>query len=453
MPGRCLASAIRRSLAVGILCCLMLGAAAAAAAASAPRAALLRAQARVHALAAQTPTRSTGLAAADANRYLALATFPELWINPREADAPAYGTRVFTDSAAALRDLEILSRASVPGASAASRLIVGAARGLAAGMITQAHGGNQNELAAARRALADGGRDASRGRLDAAMRSYTRAWKGAYAALTGVIVGEATSVPAAALAAAAENALGSRQIGLVGPMTTSGQPPLSAGGKPEVFFAGAEGCPFCGVERWGMIVALAQFGSFSNLHLMQSVPTEPPADRTFTFFGSSYQSPYISFVPVEVLSNVRHGFGFEHLQPLTPSERALLGQFDPPAQTPFIDVAGRFINIDSTVQPTLIAGRSWNQIAGSLTNPSAIPAQAVGGEAEVLTAELCEATGGKPQSVCSSPVVKQYEAALPLLDGKGGGCPTPGTASDAASAGNRSRQRADPVAGAAHCAV
>jgi hypothetical protein len=235
-------------------------------------------------------------------------------------------------------------------------------------------------------------------------------------------------------------------------MITSGQPPLTAGGKPEVFFAGAEGCPFCGVERWGMIVALAQFGSFSNLHLMQSVPTEPPADRTFTFYGSSYQSPYISFVPVEVLSNARHGFGFEHLQPLTPSERGLLDRFDPPAQTPFIDVANRFISVDSTVQPPLIAGLSWNQIARSLTNPSTTSAQAVGGEAEVLTAELCEATGGKPQSVCSSPVVKQYEAALPLLDGKGGGCPTSARDSGAPSIGHTSRHRANPVASAArHC--
>ena len=37
----------------------------------------------------------------------------------------------------------------------------------------------------------------------------------------------------------------------------------------------------------------------------------------------------------------------------------------------------------------------------------------------MLTAEVCEATGGNPQSVCSSAVVQQYEAALPTLHGKG----------------------------------
>ena len=40
-----------------------------------------------------------------------------------------------------------------------------------------------------------------------------------------------------------------------------------------------------------------------------------------------------------------------------------------------------------------------------------------------MTAEVCETTNGKPAAVCSSPVVAQYEAALPLLNGHGGGCP------------------------------
>jgi hypothetical protein len=58
-------------------------------------------------------------------------------------------------------------------------------------------------------------------------------------------------------------------------------------------------------------------------------------------------------------------------------------------------------------------------------------AQAIDGEAEVMTAEVCEATNGNPRTVCSSPVVQQYEAALPFLNGRGGGCP--GAAVDAAA--------------------
>ena len=146
---------------------------------------------------------------------------------------------------------------------------------------------------------------------------------------------------------------------------------------------------------------------------------------TFTFFGSSYHSPYISFVPVEVWSNVPKPPGLAPLQTLTHSEALLVHRFDPPVETPFIDVANRFITDSSTVTPELIAHKSWTQLAGALTDPSNVSTQAIAGEAEVLTAEVCEATGGNPASVCSSTVVQQYEAALPTLTGKGGSCPAP----------------------------
>jgi hypothetical protein len=419
-------STFRRSLSIGIFCGLLFGPVAAARPTLSPRAALIQAQRRANVLGKQASTSSVRRAAAGAARELGLATDPELWINAGEVDAPSYGTTVFLNSASALRDMQRLVGAS----DAAIGLIVGADRALAEGAIAEARGGSPQLLAAARHALAAGRHEAAKGRFGAAVRSYTTAWERAFAALTRLVASQATSVPSAALAAAAEEALGSKKIGLAGPMIMQGQPPLTGGGKPELFFVGSEGCPFCGVQRWGMIVALSQFGSFSNLHLMQSDPTERPADRTFTFFGSSYRSPYISFVPVEVWSNVRHGFGFARLQRPTASENALLGRFDPPGLVPFIDVANRFINLDSTVLPPLIGGMSWTQITASLRHPTTNSAQAIAGTAEVLTAEICDATGGNPQSVCAALVVKQYRAALPLLNGMGGGCP-PGPMRDA----------------------
>ena len=136
-----------------------------------------------------------------------------------------------------------------------------------------------------------------------AVAHYSAAWKGAFKALTQRVTKAVTSVPPSAIAAAAANALGSKRIGLAGPMIEK-QQPLTRAGKPELFFAGAEGCPFCGVQRWGMIAALSQFGTFSNLHLMQSDTTEPPPVRTFTFYGSSYHSPYLAFVPVEIRGHI-----------------------------------------------------------------------------------------------------------------------------------------------------
>jgi hypothetical protein len=435
---------------LGAFCALLSGSAADATAAPAPapapRAALMQARSTIDALAHQTSSGSVQTLAAAAARALSTASAPSLWIDARHAAAPSYGDRVFGNSVAGLADLQRLKRFSLRSVPGAIRLVVGADRQLAVGAIAQARGGSGETLVAANHELAAGDREDATGRLAAAVHSYAKAWERAFNALAELVAGEATTVPSSALAAAAQEALGSRKIALAGPTLHPSQPLLMLDGKPEIFFAGSEACPFCAVQRWGMIVALGQFGTFSNLHLMQSATTEPPVVSSFTFFGSSYESPYISFVPVEVVSNVPHGYGFAHLQRLSPFERALLGRFDPPQQTPFIDVANRFTRIDSTVQPGLVAGMSWTQIVGSLRRPASVPAQAIAGEAEVLTAELCEATNGNPDSVCSAPIVKQYEAALPLLNGRGGGCPI--TAMRTAATGERAQP---PPAGVARC--
>jgi hypothetical protein len=429
----------------GLLCALALGYSASAAPTSTPpRAALLRALSQVHRLATQ-PSNPLARHSADAvSQQLARALDPVLWLDPSEVVAPPDGARVFSDTGAALTELQRVSGPGMAGAASVGRLIVRAARGLAAGIHAQAAGGDPRLLATAAHDIVAGDHAAQAGHRTAATRLYAAAWAAAYEALRRQITAEITRVPAATLAAAAEDALGSKRISLAGPMIEKRWQPLTRAGKPELFFAGAEGCPFCGVQRWGMIAALSQFGTFSKLHLMQSDTTEAPPVRTFTFYGSSYHSPYLAFVPLEILGNIRHGQTFPQLQRPTAAEWRLIHRFDRPPETPFIDVAGRFVQVRSTVDPHLIGGLTWAQVAGSLGDPNSIGAQTIAGEAEVLTAELCLATGGRPTSVCSATVVTQYEAALPLLDGQGGGCPT--VAADRSSAGRR-----PPRARAARC--
>lgn len=431
---------------VTLVCALVFGPAAHAAAAPTPRAAFLEARTSVTALAHQATSASEQTLAVEAERSLTAAVGPALWIDARDVVAPAYGTSVFADSITALTDLRPLERSPVPAAGRAVGLLIDADRGLAGRLIQQARGVDHGLPPAARIALAAGAQNAAAHHVVSSARSYQRAWRIAFSALTQAVAAKATSVPSRALSAAGEQALGNRKIGLAGPRIQQAQTPLTLAGRPELLFIGAEGCPFCAVERWGMIVALSQFGTFSNLHLMQSDTLDPPAIRTFTFFGATYKSRYVSFEPVEALSNVRQGRGFVTLQRLSHSQRALLNRFDRSGQTPFIDVADRFTKVDSTVQPELLTNESWTQIAASLIRPKTIPAQVIAGEAEVLTAELCEATNGQPQSVCSASVVSDYEAALPLLNGKGGGCPV------TAPTGRSHRGRASsPPAQVARC--
>ena len=117
------------------------------------------------------------------------------------------------------------------------------------------------------------------------------------------MIATTVNVPAATLA----------QVG-AGSVTTppAGSPatPLTSGGKPEMLYIGAEYCPYCAFERWGMIVALSRFGSFSGLRTMHSSSTDVyPNTPTWTFYKSSYTSKYLTFTPVEETTNVPDGSG------------------------------------------------------------------------------------------------------------------------------------------------
>jgi Domain of unknown function (DUF929) len=436
---------------MALVCFAFLASAASAAASSVPLGSLKRAQQQLRTLTTNAHSPGDRKRLAKAYVYVTGATFPPLWIDAKDAVAPGYGTLVFAYSRAALATLQPLATSGGPSPAllASEKLILGADRGLAQRVIQDAAEG-AGLLVRAQGMVRSGDRWAAASRFALAAEQYGVAWLDAFAALTPLVVTAATNVPAGPLGDAAENALGSTRVSLAAVDFLKNQPPLTANGKPEVLFIGAEACPYCAAERWGMVVALSQFGTFSNLQLIQSATTEHPIVRSFTFHGSGYQSPYISFVPVELTSNVvGRGGRYQRLQQLTPAQNALFTELAPSQTVPVVDVANQTANVGSTVSPTLTGGLSWRQLASSLKRPNSVSGQAIAGMAEVLTAEICQATGGAPASVCGSAVVQDYEAALPRLDGRGGGCPaTPA----AAPADDRAVGRGyNPVATAARC--
>ena len=76
-----------------------------------------------------------------------------------------------------------------------------------------------------------------------------------------------TSVPLTTLLAA-----GAKQS-VIWPSSIS-QASLTAGGKPEMLYIGAEFCPICATQRWPMTVALSQFGTFTNLQQTHSAVSD-----------------------------------------------------------------------------------------------------------------------------------------------------------------------------------
>ncbi|HTU76855.1 MAG TPA: DUF929 family protein [Trebonia sp.] len=183
---------------------------------------------------------------------------------------------------------------------------------------------------------------------------------------------------------------------------------LTSNGKPEVFFYGAEYCPYCAANRWGLVVALSRFGTFSGLKTISSSATDSPASvPTFTFYGSSYTSKYISFVPVETLGNVAGSNGqYPTLQTPTSAETAIVNKYDgSQGSIPFVDFGGKYDQSGdlAMLQPTSLTG-SWETIAADLNKPSTANAKAVDGAANFMTAAICKLTNNQPATACTSTV-------------------------------------------------
>ena len=212
--------------------------------------ALRQAQQQLRTLAAAA-TPSARKLVTSAQEAVGRATVATLWVDPRDAVAPAYGHAVFADSRAALTDLEPLLSSPTPphGISAPEALILAADRRLAEELIRQAGGGG-GLLARANGMVLSGDRWAATSRVDLAAEQYSVAWSDAFAALTPLVVVPATNVPSAPLGDAAETALASHAISLASVHRTPDRPPLTHAGEPEVLFVGRRTCARCAIESW-----------------------------------------------------------------------------------------------------------------------------------------------------------------------------------------------------------
>ena len=208
------------------------------------------------------------------------------------------------------------------------------------------------------------------------------------------------------------------------PLPVDNAPPLTQNGKPEIFYMGAEFCPYCAGERWALAVALERFGDLHDLGATTSSPTDsPPSLQTLSFHGASYTSDYLALSAKEVQSNQVVNGSYAPLDKLTQDEKALVSKYDakpyvPSAGIPFLDFGGKWLISGATFDIRLLQGQTRAQIAAALSDPNSPIAQAVLGAANGLTATMCTLTGQKPADVCTSPGV---QAAAATLGGSAGG--------------------------------
>ena len=196
-----------------------------------------------------------------------------------------------------------------------------------------------------------------------------------------------------------------------------GAPPLTgSGGKPQFVYIGGEYCPFCAAERWSLVVALSRFGTFSQLRQASSSSTDTyPNTPTFSFYGATYTSQYVEFVPVEETGEDQSII----LQTPTVQQQQLLNVYDAAPYTttdgaiPFVDVGGQYVFSGAGYSPSLLQGWSRDQIAAKLSNPADAVTKSIVGQANYITASICVQTQNKPAQVCSDSTIQSIMQQLP----------------------------------------
>jgi thiol-disulfide isomerase/thioredoxin len=218
--------------------------------------------------------------------------------------------------------------------------------------------------------------------------------------VSGAALSRLASVPVASMVSASS-------ASTVGPPRSlpPGTPALTSHGKPEVFYLGAEYCPYCAAERWPLVMALAKFGTFSNLVSTESSSTDVnPNTPSFSFFGSSYVSPYLTFTAVET-----HDRAGKTLQAPTADQNQLITTYDAPPYTngqagsiPFIDLGGRYVVTGTEYDGSSLSNVDFDLAVGEVTAGTSATSRAVQGLAAHLVGAICSLTADQPASVCSA---------------------------------------------------
>jgi hypothetical protein len=214
-----------------------------------------------------------------------------------------------------------------------------------------------------------------------------------------------SGIPVSTLVAAAQAP--QSQTGKVNPPTVlpATVPALTSAGKPEILYIGAEYCPYCAAERWALVMALSKFGTFSNLVSTKSSSTDlNPNTPTFSFVGSTYTSPYLTFTPVELQD--RAG---KPLQTPTAAEEKLIQTYDAApyisgqaGAIPFIDLGGRFLVSGTEYDGSGLAGRSFATALADMTTGASTTSRAAQAVAAHLIGAICSLTNNQPSSVCGA---------------------------------------------------
>ena len=177
--------------------------------------------------------------------------------------------------------------------------------------------------------------------------------------------------------------------------------------KQYFLYVGAQFCPFCAAERWSIVKALANFGTWSGLGPDTSADEEAGFSKipTYSLLNAKYESQYISFGHKEPAD--RSGKPFPG-QELTDFEKQWNDKYNPKGGIPFLFLGGKYIQLSSGFSPGLLSGKTYAQVKADVDSNVNTPyVIAINKEADILTAYLCKSTNNQPSAICTDPRIAQ----------------------------------------------
>jgi hypothetical protein len=180
--------------------------------------------------------------------------------------------------------------------------------------------------------------------------------------------------------------------------------PVYQGRKPVLLFIGAQYCPHCAGQRWSVMKALDQFGTFGNVRASASSEGNIP---TFDFTGAAYRSSFVVFDHKDV-----EDLNYKPLQSLDAAEQLAFNRYDTTGSIPLI-LAGGYAITGDAYNLADIDGLSFGMVQRALRHGArqAI-VNDINAEANAITAFLCHADGMKPGSACNRPVISSIVRTL-----------------------------------------
>jgi uncharacterized protein DUF929 len=173
-------------------------------------------------------------------------------------------------------------------------------------------------------------------------------------------------------------------------------------GKPLIFFMGAGFCPYCASERWAIVRALNNFGSWQGLVETTSAGQDEKYLNipTVDFSRATYTSEYVDFIGRETADRN------EPQQDLDENDYEVIDTFNPDQIIPFFLIDGQFMQVGSGYSPQLFDGMDHTKVKAEVENPDSSLGKAIKTETDNIIALICKSIAGRP-NVCNSEVIKR----------------------------------------------